>query len=502
MSLNIIDLIKGQLGAGLVSQVATKLGESESGIAKAISGLLPSVLGGLIEQSKDASVLDGILESSKSGLLGNLLEGSNSPLVSGIVSKIFGDKANGIIEAISSFSGIGSGSVSSLLNLVTGATVGSVGKFALDNNLDKSNISSLLESQKDSISGLVPSGLSLGALGFGSFLGNSDNGSVIDTVVDSAKDLLGSAENTLDSAIDTAKDSASAVAGAVGAAAGSAVDSISSVIDSAKDTVGFVADNVADTASSAINTAKDSVSAAAGAVGSAASSAVDSVENATKNGGLGSILKWILPLALLLFAGWYLFKMSKDKAADALNSNNSAVVDSTNANGSENDTLSTSGLTTTLEEIEFNGTKLKGLSGGLEQQLIGFLKDGSYANATNEQLKEKWFTFDNVKFVFGKSDEITQESQGQLQNLATILKAYPDAKIKIGGYTDKKGNDEGNLKLSQVRADFIKAELTKLGVGSQIVAAEGYGEKFATVDENASDEEREADRKMSIRFEK
>lgn len=495
MSLNIIDLIKGQLGAGLVSQVATKLGESESGIAKAISGLLPSVLGGLIEQSKDASVLDGILESSKSGLLGNLLEGSNSPLVSGIVSKIFGDKANGIIEAISSFSGIGSGSVSSLLNLVTGATVGSVGKFALDNNLDRSNISSLLESQKDSISGLVPSGLSLGALGFGSFLGNSDNGSVIDTVVDSAKDLLGSAENTLDSAIDTAKDSASAVAGAVGAAAGSAVDSVSSVIDSAKDTVGSVADNVADTASSAINTAKDSVS-------SAASSAVDSVENATKNGGLGSILKWILPLALLLFAGWYLFKMSKDKAADALNSNNSAVVDSTNANGSENDTLSTSGLTTTLEEIEFNGTKLKGLSGGLEQQLISFLKDGSYANATNEQLKEKWFTFDNVKFVFGKSDEITQESQGQLQNLATILKAYPDAKIKIGGYTDKKGNDEGNLKLSQVRADFIKAELTKLGVGSQIVAAEGYGEKFATVDENASDEEREADRKMSIRFEK
>ena len=39
MSINLIELIKGQLGASTVSQAATQLGESESGVSKAISVL-------------------------------------------------------------------------------------------------------------------------------------------------------------------------------------------------------------------------------------------------------------------------------------------------------------------------------------------------------------------------------------------------------------------------------------------------------------------------------
>lgn len=83
-----------------------------------------------------------------------------------------------------------------------------------------------------------------------------------------------------------------------------------------------------------------------------------------------------------------------------------------------------------------------------------------------------------------------------MDNLKAILVAYPDAKIKIGAYSDKKGDDAGNLKLSQQRADAVKAALNT----AQVTEAEGYGEKFAKVDENASDEEREADRKTAIRF--
>jgi hypothetical protein len=54
-----------------------------------------------------------------------------------------------------------------LLNLVTGATVGSIGKYAADNNLDKSGISSLLNDQKGIISSLLPAGLSLASLNMG-----------------------------------------------------------------------------------------------------------------------------------------------------------------------------------------------------------------------------------------------------------------------------------------------------------------------------------------------
>lgn len=85
----------------------------------------------------------------------------------------------------------------------------------------------------------------------------------------------------------------------------------------------------------------------------------------------------------------------------------------------------------------------------------------------------------------------------------TILKAYPDAKIKIGGYTDKTGNEDNNKKISQLRADFIKSELTKKAdIGKQVISAEGYGSEFAKVPAEASDEERSIDRKMAIRFTK
>ena len=89
-----------------------------------------------------------------------------------------------------------------------------------------------------------------------------------------------------------------------------------------------------------------------------------------------------------------------------------------------------------------------------------------------------------------------------MDNLVAILKAFPDAKIKIGGYTDKTGNEADNVKLSQARAEYIKAALAKAGVGAQVISAEGYGSKFATVDAKASNDERAVDRKMGIRFAK
>uniref|UniRef100_UPI0028EF8E22 OmpA family protein n=1 Tax=Chryseobacterium indoltheticum TaxID=254 RepID=UPI0028EF8E22 len=175
-----------------------------------------------------------------------------------------------------------------------------------------------------------------------------------------------------------------------------------------------------------------------------------------------------------------------------------------------NDTMSTqSGDTTTMtttkvdEDIDLNGTALKGYRGGLEDQMITFLKSDGYKNAANDDaLKNKWYDFDHVNFTIGSSNTLEAGSEGQLQNLVAILKAYPDAKIKIGGYTDKTGDEANNKKLSAERANFIKDWLGKQGVGTQVIAADGYGSEFAKVDASASNEERAVDRKMSVRFAK
>ncbi|WP_315058281.1 DUF937 domain-containing protein, partial [Chryseobacterium indoltheticum] len=92
MSLNIIDLIKGQLGSALVSQAASQLGESEAGISKAVSGLLPVIVGGLANNSDNPAVLDSISNASSQGVLGNSLDtSSNNSMISGLLTSIFGD---------------------------------------------------------------------------------------------------------------------------------------------------------------------------------------------------------------------------------------------------------------------------------------------------------------------------------------------------------------------------------------------------------------------------
>lgn len=431
MSLNVIDLIKGQLGPALVSQAASQYGESESGISKAISGLLPAVVGGLANNSSNSTVLDAITGASSSGLLGNLLGGSsNNSLISSVLSAIFGDKVGGLVNAVSNFAGIGSSSTNSLLNLVTGAALGSVGKYAADNNLDRSGLTSLLNDQKGIVSSLLPAGLSLASLGLGNWFGG---------------------DKTVN--VDTDKVRVSSY-------------------DEPKVEVNR---------------------------GGATHVNVDRNDN---NDG-GSIWKWLLPLLLLLLAGWFLWKQCGNKETTAVTdtTDSTAVVSDTDTATVVTD--DSAAVTRTTTDIDLNGTKLKGYANGMEQQMINFLKGDGYKNAADDAaLKDTWYNFDNVNFVFGKSDQITPESVGQLENLAAILKAYPDSKIKIGGYTDKKGDDKANLDLSQKRADYIKKRLTDLGVGAQVIGAEGYGEKFATVAETASDKEREADRKMSVRFAK
>ena len=426
MSLNVIDLIKGQLGPALVSQAASQLGESESGISKAISGLLPAVVGGLAENADKPGVLDAITGAANSGLLGNLLGGSsNNSLITTVLSAIFGDKIGGLVNAVASFAGISNSSSNSLLNIVTGASLGSVGKYAADNNLDASGLAGLLKDQKGLVSSLLPAGLSLASLGFGNWSGSGasvDTEKVKVTSFDQPKVEVNRGGNTH------------------------------------------------------VN-----------------------VDRNDDNGG-GSIWKWLLPLLLLALAAWFLWKQcNKPAETTSVTTDSTAVVTDSSAvvavdsTGSASTVATKESTTVTLP----NGTTLNAYKGGIEDQVVAFLNSDEYKNADEAALKNKWFNFDNLNFEFGTT-KLTAESQVQLDNLKAILAAYPDAKVKIGAYTDKKGDDAGNKALSQKRADAVKAALGS----AQVTGAEGYGEEFATVAETATDKEREADRKTAIRFTK
>lgn len=436
MSLNIIDLIKGQLGSALVTQAASQLGESESGISKAISGLLPAVVGGLANNSDNPTVLDAISNTPSQGVLGNLLGfASENTWVQGLLASIFGDKLNGLVNSIATYAGISNNSSASLLNLVTGATVGSVGKYAADNNLDQSGISSLLNDQKGIVSSLLPAGLSLASLNVGDWA----KGYKFDNDNDMIKPTPTTPPPHAEQKIEVTKS---------------------------------IADG---------GTFPDRPTTSEG----------------------GSIWKWLLPLLLLIAAGYFLWKQCEKKETTTTTMVGDSTMVDNDSSSMSTDTANTMTTTKTDEDIDLNGTILKGYKGGMEDQMISFLKSGAYTNAADDTaLKDNWYNFDHVNFKIGSSTELESGSQGQLENLVAILKAYPDAKIKIGGYTDKTGDEAKNKKLSADRANYIKDWLSKQGVGTQVIAADGYGSEFATVDASATNEERAVDRKMAVRFTK
>lgn len=143
-----------------------------------------------------------------------------------------------------------------------------------------------------------------------------------------------------------------------------------------------------------------------------------------------------------------------------------------------------------------DGASMKAYPAGIEESLIAFLQS-DYKNMSDDELENKWFDFDNLNFETGTAN-VLPESQQQLENIAAILKLFPDAKIKIGGYTDRTGDEAINEKISEDRAEAVKAFLEAKGLGDQVVDAEGYGSEFATVSADASDEERAKDRRVAV----
>lgn len=137
------------------------------------------------------------------------------------------------------------------------------------------------------------------------------------------------------------------------------------------------------------------------------------------------------------------------------------------------------------------GAKLQFPPNGTEARLLAYIQRSGPA------LKEDWFEFDRLNFETASS-VLRSDSREQLSNVAAILKAYPAAAVKIGGYTDNTGDPAANLELSRKRAEAVRDQLRDMGVDSSRLAAEGYGEQHP-IATNDTAEGRMQNRRVAIR---
>jgi len=145
----------------------------------------------------------------------------------------------------------------------------------------------------------------------------------------------------------------------------------------------------------------------------------------------------------------------------------------------------------------FDNTMLEVGKNSSEAHLVKLIEDKSLT--TPEQFKDNWITLDRTYFKTG-SDELTEGSEQQLKNIVAILKAYPKVAIRLGGYTDNTGSAEGNLKLSERRANSVLNKLVALGANKAQLSAQGYGQEHPVCPANDTDECKAKNRRIDIRL--
>ena len=108
---------------------------------------------------------------------------------------------------------------------------------------------------------------------------------------------------------------------------------------------------------------------------------------------------------------------------------------------------------------------------------------------------------EKISFESGSSD-LTDTDRTVLQQAAARLKALPAGTvIDVTGHTDNTGDAAANTKLSQERADLVRAFLVQNGVAADRLVAKGFG-STQPIASNDTEEGRAQNRRIEYRLEK
>lgn len=435
--MNLLSIVKNYLPASLVQETARQTGESENSISNLMGAAIPSVLGGLIAQSQTDSngIFSLVKSAANAGILnklGSIVDVNQSSNAGSfniwtILQQLFGHKLQGLVTSLAGFAGVKESSAQTVLGLSGAASLGAVGTYVEENNLDANGLNTFLQSQKSQLASWAPAGFDFskmaGVLGLGSLFAANPAGEI---------------------------------------------------------------NNISNTPPPP--------------------PAYSSHPEPPKKGN-----GWLVPLIILAALGgliWYLMKSCNKEAANNSGTEMPAAPVNDTANHTPapppaaTGTLDASGNWVSDQGAEqtiklADGTELRVGANSTEYKLYQFITDAAFQIDTVDKTKN-WISFDRVYFETGKS-VLTQQSQNQIKNIALILKNYPQASIKIGGYTDNTGNADINKKISDERAKIVGKELVASGAAAkQVVEAVGYGPEHP-IASNDTEEGKAQNRRVDLK---
>jgi len=99
---------------------------------------------------------------------------------------------------------------------------------------------------------------------------------------------------------------------------------------------------------------------------------------------------------------------------------------------------------------------------------------------------EKWNkqeVLEDIYFGFDKAS-LSSESREVLANHARWIKNNSEVKVIIQGHCDERGTEQYNMALGDRRANAVKSYLISLGVSSENLRTQSFGEMFPKVKEH------------------
>ncbi|MDA8692921.1 DUF937 domain-containing protein [Saprospiraceae bacterium] len=444
-------MIKDQVSGSLVSNASKFLGESESGVSKALDGVFPALLGKMISKSEDPNQIGKVFDMVKgadTGILDNIGDlfgggaGNVAQLMnsgSGALNLLLGNNTGGMIDKVAGFSGLKGSATSSLIKMAAPFLMSIVGKYVKNKALDAVGLGKFLGTQKSVVQSAMPAGL-LGSLGAG-FLGKG---------FDAVSGIAGGA-----------RDAVTGTAGAVGGAG-------KKIVGGATGAVGSVA---------------GAASGAGKRVVGGATDAVGNVANAGKSAG-GGLMKFLIPLILILGALGVWKSGILSKAADATTEMASDVASGAGDMASKAGDMAGDAAGAVGDAAGKMGDAVGSVFGKVDAAAKGALDKIKFgANSAGSQMMtyidggfkgDGKFTFRNLTFASG-SAQIDGTSGVEVDNLSAILKAYPDVKVHVAGYTDNTGDAAKNMQLSTQRANAVKARLMGKSIAGNRITTKGMG---------------------------
>ena len=114
-----------------------------------------------------------------------------------------------------------------------------------------------------------------------------------------------------------------------------------------------------------------------------------------------------------------------------------------------------------------------------------------------EFAREATGALQGITFDFAKAT-LTSASNVKLDQAAEIIKSSNGGQFLVTGHTDKRGKESFNLRLSRERAAAVVKALEARGVNEHQLKSTGVGSREAVVPVDASNAEREKDRKVVV----